>query len=132
MPNSKNDTDAFVYKYKSRPADQIIYAMQKDSSPTIEHIREFSIYKSNNQGNLMAMCKDCNETRGILPYDKFIEMRPEMKRNIYKYFEDCEKILRTDTLSSDDKKYFKHYISKIRKTLFEVTKGALKQNKKSS
>lgn len=126
LPNSKKDTDAFVFKYKRKSADKIICAMQKDVSPTIEHIKEFSVYKNNNQANLMVMCKDCNETRGVLPYNIFIKIRPEIERNIYRYFEDCEKVIKGNLLNSNDKKHLRHYVPEIKETLAALTGGALK------
>lgn len=124
LPNSKKDIDAFVIKYQRRKPYETTYEFLKNTTPTVEHIVPFSKSEDNNYGNLLLMCSDCNNARGNTKYSEFLNLYPEMKQNIDKYFKDIEKLVQ----KKDDYKLkgmYKSYIRDAKRTLKEYTNGRL-------
>ncbi len=125
LPNSKNDLDAFVVKYKRRQPEETVFKMVKNTQPTVEHIIPFSESQDNHIGNLLLMCKDCNEARGNLSYNEFLKARPEMHKNIRRYFMDIKRVINSQTTDAKTRMRFKQYTSSVEKTLQTYTNNKL-------
>jgi len=116
MPLVARDTDAFVMFYKNKKPEKIVYAMLKNTTPTVEHIKTYSETRDNNLSNLLVMCKSCNNMRDNMPYSEFVKIHPEMIRNLERYFKDVEKILSSPGTRPDVKEKFKNYTYNARRT----------------
>lgn len=117
LPNSKKDNDAFVVKYKRRSSEEGIYSLIKHTTATIEHIDPYCSSGNNDYSNLLLMCSDCNNARGIIPYKDFLDEHPEMIKNIKKYLNNIEKLLEKPNTPSAIKQQYKGYIQEIKRTL---------------
>lgn len=119
LPNSKNSAEAYVVKYKRRASKEAAYKLIKNTEPTIEHIIPFSESGNNKAHNLLVMCSDCNNIRGDISYDDFIQIHPEMLQNIRKYFADTKRVLRDkkNELTPEQKEMYANYINDVKTTL---------------
>lgn len=117
LPNSKKDNDAFVVKYKRRSSEEGIYNLIKHTTATIEHIDPYCSSGNNQFSNLLLMCSDCNNARGIMPYRDFLDEHPEMIKNVKKYLSDAENILKQKDTPKNVRNQYKGYIAEIKRTL---------------
>ncbi len=117
LPNSKKDNDAFVVKYKRRSSEEGIYSLIKHTTATIEHIDPYCSSNNNDFNNLLLMCADCNNARGVAPYRDFLDEHPEMIKNVKKHLNDIEKLLEKPNTPENVKTQYAGYIQEIQRTL---------------
>lgn len=125
LPNSAKDIDAFVIKYQRRSPYETSYELIKNTTPTVEHIVPFSKSKNNDYGNLLLMCSDCNKARGNIKYSEFLNLYPEMKQNINKYFKDINRLVQKQKDDYKLREMCKTYIANVQDTLNQYTDGKL-------
>ncbi len=125
LPNSKRDIEAFVVKYQRRKPYETACELIKNTTPTLEHIIPFSKSENNNYGNLLLMCSDCNSARGNTKYSEFLNLFPEMRHNINKYFKDIEKLVQNNRNDLKLKNMYKSYIRDAKTTLNQYTDGRI-------
>lgn len=85
LPQSVDDSDAFIVKYAQRSTNEIVEVMLSRSRNTFEHVKPR--HRENDPGlnlksNSISLCGYCNGKRQRIPYDVFIQFEhPEMIRN---------------------------------------------------
>lgn len=96
LPDSKNDTNAFMIKYAPRSANSITEVLVKRLRNTKEHVkphhREGDSGESNKK-NYIYLCGKCNHERMTQKYDEFIKKHPQMPENTQKQIDEiCDYI----------------------------------------
>lgn len=142
-PNSKNKTEALIndtiYDIDT-PAEFSIpsYIMQKSephsisefykllfekSSSSIEHIKPKTKGGKDKMSNYLAVCRDCNSSRGSISLSSYIKMHPEIADNIKKQLLFLKRIL--PKLISDNKidEKYDEYPYWVSKTLNRLSGG---------
>ncbi len=71
------------------------------------------------------MCSDCNSARGNTKYSEFLNLFPEMRHNINKYFKDIEKLVQNNRNDLKLKNMYKSYIRDAKTTLNQYTDGRI-------
>lgn len=120
LPDSTNDVDSFMTKYKRRHNKEIANRLLSPSLPTLDHIIPDSKSGEDDFCNLLVLCGRCNEKRGTMPYPEWFKIHPEMpKKNIQK---NMDKII----IAINEGKLidFDTYPEQIKAKLDKVTNGA--------
>lgn len=99
MPMEFHSADTFFVRAKLHNFNDIniVNAFFTKALCTYEHIIPVSQDGKNSIYNGIVLCRSCNENRASKPYDKFVELHPEMKENIKKQMKHV-----TDSLESGE------------------------------
>lgn len=84
LPDSKNDTNAFIVKYAPRGSNKFVEVLVKRLRNTKEHVKPQHRKGDNGESdkkNYIYLCGKCNHERMTQKYDEFIERHPQMPQN---------------------------------------------------
>lgn len=124
LTNSENDIDSFIAKYSKRGSFEIGQRLIPFS--TVEHIRpKAPVNKNTPHGksinkNYIAECSFDNNARMSTPLSVWVEIRPEMTKNIKKYMKDVLTLVKNGEVEGYD-----DYPLQVAKTLKIESQGKI-------
>lgn len=91
LPDSKNDSNAFIVKYAPRGSNSLVEVLIKRLRNTKEHVKPQ--HRKGDQGesdkkNYIYLCGKCNHERMTQKYDEFIEKHSQMPENTQKQIDE--------------------------------------------
>lgn len=87
MPQSLESENAFVVKYHRRLTREMVSQLFYEAGSTREHIKTRNAGGETTSENLSLACAYCNNfVRNNIPMSKFVDMHPEIEKNIRKNF----------------------------------------------
>lgn len=118
LPNSMNHYDSFVVKYAERSPLEIGRRIVRPSTGTFEHLLPHSKGGTVELKNGLCVCGKCNNSRGNMPFEDLIDLRPEIKNNIGKHLQLINSIIKKHNMITLD-----GYIQEVTNTIKELSGG---------
>ncbi len=124
LPTSSNSANAFFIKYSRRGDEEIARRLLNPSLTTTEHVHPRSKEGENNTANYIAMCAECNSSRGSMPYLEWFKTHPDMPKNLQTYVD-----VIAERIKSKELRGYDSYLFEIIDTIERETDGKLKLEK---
>lgn len=123
MPNSSEDTEAFIVKYGTREGEEIANKLTNPIAVSVEHIRPRSKNGTNQINNYLYECVGCNNARGDTPFYLWLRENPAMKDNLQAYMDVVIEIITTNKIEN-----LYHYPEGVKKTILNESLNSLNLN----
>lgn len=123
IPTSFITKDSFlVYAKNHNYSDnRIIASLLIPSEVSFEHIVPRSENGINHATNGIVLCRDCNQRRGSVPYEEFIQYHPKMPYNTQKQIQTIADYILKGRMDS----MYRFWPIKVAQTLNDYTNGAI-------
>lgn len=122
MPFDEEGIQEFLDKYSNAGSNKLAKRLAQRAEMTAEHIHPHSKGGRNHTSNYMGECAECNNNRGTIPLDRWMEEYPNMPRSSQRYIDEVtERIVVGEVGERYD-----DYPVDLEKTLKRETEGVIR------
>lgn len=122
LPTDLSCIEKMISKYSGQDSKSIAIRLTNPAKMTAEHVHPHALGGPDNTANYIGECADCNNDRGTIPLDKWMEKYPDMPYNTQRYVDEVtDRIVKGEVGA-----HYDDYPIDVEKVMKTETQGVIK------